>query len=81
ALSRQHAQQRLVLVVAIDTTAGPAAQASAALPGRFWGGARVNVPPGHYRNVLTGLAVDIQTVGISLRALSADSPVTVLIHQ
>ncbi len=81
ALSRQHAQQRLVLVVAIDTTAGPAAQASAALPGRFWGGACVNVPPGHYRNVLTGLAVDIQTVGIPLRALSADSPVTLLIHQ
>lgn len=81
ALSRRHAQQRVVLVVAIDTTAGPTAQSSAALPGRFWGGARVNVPPGRYRNVLTGLSVDIQAVGIPLRALSADSPVTVLIHQ
>lgn len=81
ALSRRHAQQCVVLVVAIDTTAGPAAQASAALPGRFWGGARVNVPPGLYRNVLTGLSVDIQAVGIPLRVLSADSPVTVLIHQ
>lgn len=81
ALCRQHEQQRVVLVVAIDAAAGPASRATAAVPARFWGGARVRVPPGRYRNVLTGLAVDSQADAISLRALSADSPVTVLIHQ
>lgn len=81
ALSRQYQDQRLVLVVAIGTGAGPGVHATAALPARFWGGARVSIPPGRYRSVLTGLDVDIQTASIPLRALSADSPVTLLIHQ
>ncbi|MFG6109699.1 malto-oligosyltrehalose synthase [Stenotrophomonas nematodicola] len=80
ALCREHGQQRVVLVVAIDTTAGPAPRATAALPARFWGAARVEIPVARYRNVLTGLPVDIQNAFTPLRALSADSPVTVLIH-
>ncbi len=80
ALCRQHQGQRLVLVVAIGMSAGPATYATAALPARFWGGARVSVPPGRYRNVLTGQAVESQTASVPLRVLSADSPVTLLIH-
>jgi len=79
ACARTHGGTTLVLVAAIGTSAGPAARATVATPAHFWGGARVQVPPGRYRNVLTGVTVEIEQSAVSVRALSKDSPVTLLI--
>jgi len=79
ACARTHGGTTLVLVAAIGTSAGPAARATVATPAHFWGGARVHVPPGRYRNVLTGVTVEIEQSAVSVRALSKDSPVTLLI--
>jgi len=79
ACARSHAGTTLVLVAAIGAGAGPTANATAAVPTHFWGGARVCIPAGRYRNLLTGQSVEIGETAVSVRTLSSDSPVTLLI--
>lgn len=76
AFQREHAGQRLLVAVARHTAAQPARQ-GAALSASHWGGATLTVPPGHYRNLLTGAALVSDGTPLRLRQLFDGSPVAI----
>ncbi|MEN5366128.1 malto-oligosyltrehalose synthase [Stenotrophomonas sp. TWI273] len=79
AFSRQHGQVRLLVLVARHTHRSPAVL-GAGLADSHCRGAALQVPPGRYRNVLTGATIDAGRRPVRLRTLLGGSPVAIYLR-